>query len=130
MEKIVRERLKQREEAIKEALSFSECASTKLGKMCSILFGSYARGDFNEWSDIDVLIVAEGVPRNPLERLSLLDECLWVAPRVEPLVVSLEEFFKFWERNPAIIDAVKSGVVLLDNIGLKDYLWKMRRASF
>ncbi|MEM0235284.1 hypothetical protein [Thermofilum sp.] len=72
----------------------------------------------------------EGVPRNPLERLDLLDECLWVAPRVEPLVVSLEEFFKFWKRNPAIIDAMQSGVVLLDNIGLKDYLSKMRRASF
>jgi hypothetical protein len=37
----------------------------------------------------------EGVPSNPLERLDLLDECLWVAPRVEPLVVSLEEFFRF-----------------------------------
>jgi len=42
----------------------------------------------------------------------------------------LEEFFRFWERNPAIIDAVHSGVVFLDNIGLKDYLSKMRRASF
>lgn len=101
-----------------------------LGKICSILLGSYARGDFNGWSGIDVLIVAEGVPRSPLERLGLLDVCLWATPRVEPLVVSLEEFFKFGERNPAIIDAVHGGVVLLDNIGLKVYLSKMRRASF
>lgn len=42
----------------------------------------------------------------------------------------MEEFFKFGERNPAIIDAVHGGVVLLDNIGLKVYLSKMRRASF
>jgi len=34
----------------------------------ALVYGSYARGDFNEWSDIDVLLVVEdNLPRNPLE---------------------------------------------------------------
>lgn len=37
-------------------------------KVSAILIGSYARGDFNKWSDVDVLLIAE-FAGNPLERL-------------------------------------------------------------
>lgn len=30
----------------------------------SILFGSYARGDYREYSDVDVMILLSGKPRN------------------------------------------------------------------
>lgn len=36
-----------------------------------ILFGSYARGNFTENSDIDVCVVAEGLPADIFERRSL-----------------------------------------------------------
>ncbi|MGB9717134.1 MAG: nucleotidyltransferase domain-containing protein [Thermoproteota archaeon] len=36
-----------------------------------VLFGSYARGDFTEESDIDVCVVAEDLPENVFERRSL-----------------------------------------------------------
>jgi len=45
--RIVEERLREREEAIREAKEFTLCISRKLGKLIAILFGSYARGDFN-----------------------------------------------------------------------------------
>lgn len=32
-------------------------------------FGSCARGDETEWSDIDILLIAENLPAHPLERL-------------------------------------------------------------
>ncbi|MCX8189206.1 MAG: nucleotidyltransferase domain-containing protein [Nitrososphaeria archaeon] len=36
-----------------------------------ILFGSYARGNFTEDSDIDVYVVAESLPTNIFERRSM-----------------------------------------------------------
>lgn len=37
----------------------------------AILYGSYARGDFTELSDIDVCLIAENLPENIFERRSL-----------------------------------------------------------
>lgn len=34
----------------------------------AVVFGSVARGDFNDRSDIDVLVVTDGVPDHPAER--------------------------------------------------------------
>jgi len=118
MEKVVRERAELREKAIREALEFSQCASRRLGRVAAILFGSYARGDFNEWSDIDVLVIAERLPANPLRRLDLVEECLELAPRVEPVVISVEEFHRLRGKNPAVLEALQSGVLLLDQLGL------------
>lgn len=33
-----------------------------------ILYGSYARGDADEWSDIDILVLVRGIPREELWR--------------------------------------------------------------
>jgi predicted nucleotidyltransferase len=118
MEKVIRERAELRGETIKEALEFSRCASEKLGRLTAIFFGSYARGDFNEWSDIDVLVIAERLPATPLRRLDLVEECLELAPRVEPVIISVEEFHRLKGRNPALLEALQSGVPLLDQLGL------------
>ncbi len=116
MEKIVEERLKARENAIQEAKTFAICIAKKLGKITAILFGSYARGDFNEWSDIDVLILAENLPQNPIKRLDLIQNCLEKTPRIEPLIITISEFTKMKNKNPAIIDALKNGVILINNL--------------
>lgn len=41
-------------------------------KATVILIGSYARGDFNLWSDIGIVLVA-GFKDSPLERLKEID---------------------------------------------------------
>lgn len=33
--------------------------SRELGNVTFILFGSYARGDFNLWSDIDIIVISD-----------------------------------------------------------------------
>ncbi|MBO3840050.1 MAG: nucleotidyltransferase domain-containing protein, partial [Candidatus Brockarchaeota archaeon] len=40
----------------------------KLEPKLIILFGSHARGDFTEESDIDICVVAENLPENLFER--------------------------------------------------------------
>jgi len=81
--------------------------------VAGVLHGSYARGDFHWGSDIDVLVIAEGLPAHPLRRLDLLYAC--VEGRIEPKGYSKEEFIGLMHaRNPIAIDALKNGVVLLD----------------
>ena len=65
MEKVVELRRRMREEALKKAEAFAGCVKSKLGKVTAILFGSYARGDFNVWSDIDLLIVTDSAQPCP-----------------------------------------------------------------
>ena len=62
LERIIERRRALRNRAIEVAREFAECASSKLGKIVAVLHGSYARGDFGEWSDVDVLVVVEGPP--------------------------------------------------------------------
>jgi predicted nucleotidyltransferase len=116
--KVIEERVREREEAVREAREFAVCVSQKLGKVTAILFGSFARGDFNVWSDIDVLIVAENLPQKPLERLSTIDVCLSRFPRVEPILITIEEFVKMKKKSVAVIEAVERGIVLLDMLNL------------
>lgn len=42
-------------------------------KLISVaLFGSYARGDYHPESDLDLLVIAEGLPAHPVERIQWL----------------------------------------------------------
>ena len=115
MEKIIEKRLKERENAIQEAEKFVQCVSKKLRIVQAWLFGSYARGDFNEWSDIDVLIVVrDSLPKRPIDRIDLVMECLEECNNVEPVIVTVDEFEKMRrKRNPIVQDIEKHGIRLL-----------------
>ena len=120
LEKVIEERRRERERALREAKKFADCVAEKLGRITVILYGSYARGDFNEWSDIDVLVVAEeNLPRNPLRRLDLIEDCLKQAPTVEPLLLTIDELERLVEkRNPAVVEALSKGTPLVNGLSL------------
>jgi len=121
MEKVIRERLEELRRALEEARRFAVCASGVFGEVTAVLYGSYARGDFNEWSDIDVLVlVREGaLPKNPLERLSTVEKCLLQTPLVEPVILTVEEFRALVrKRNPIAEDVARHGIVLVDDLGV------------
>ncbi len=129
MERVIETRLREAREALREAKRFAECTVKALGGRVSIvLFGSYARGDFNEWSDIDVLVVTEHVlPAKPHRRLELLEQCLLETPRVEPVILSLDEFKALArKRNPLVQDAALNGVILVDKLGVGKLLRQVR----
>ena len=90
-----------------------------------ILYGSTARGDVSEYSDIDLLIVLESLPESRLERLKIFDE---VEKRCERELRSLENeyglkiFFspilktvdEAWKITPLYLDMVEDGIILFD----------------
>lgn len=88
-----------------------------LHKFKAILFGSFARGDFTELSDIDLLIISEELPENLQERLDFLHQKRKFAPRVEPIGWTLKEYeLRKRAEDPFIEVLEKEGIVLWDNL--------------
>ena len=77
----------------------------------AILFGSYANGSFNEWSDIDVVVVSGAfksdrfLDRNMMRRIKLEISC-----DLEPLPYCPEDFTM---EDPFIKRVVETGVSLI-----------------
>jgi predicted nucleotidyltransferase len=116
---IVEQRRLMREEAIRTARGFAERVKACFEKVSVVLIGSYARGDFNEWSDVDVLIVVEKAPSNPLERMDCLLERCPPPTGVEPIILSLSEFMRQKHlATPLYTEACGQVVVLVDDLGL------------
>jgi uncharacterized protein len=87
-----------------------------------VLFGSVARGEARENSDIDVLIVAKGFPRSLRDRRGPL-LAAWERARAERslpwiewnLVTKTPE--EAWFHSPLFLDMVEDGVLLFDRQG-------------
>jgi predicted nucleotidyltransferase len=77
-----------------------------------IAFGSVARGDPDEWSDLDLIIVTE-TSRPFLERFKDFAGLYDVWPRLDLLIYTPAEFaHMIAEENPLVVDAIREGVVL------------------
>ncbi|MCX7912968.1 MAG: nucleotidyltransferase domain-containing protein [Thermodesulfovibrionales bacterium] len=113
MLKIIKERKREREERFKIALEYVQRLSFHLGKQTALLYGSTARGDFRDWSDIDVLIISDNLPMDPMERLDFLYS--YSEGFIEPKGVTVEEF-------KAIIDKPFGRLLNEEGIVLKDEL--------
>lgn len=57
-----------------------------------IIFGSYAKGNFSDDSDIDVCVIADNIKNNFLACLEIAPMCVGIDCRIEPVVFSAIEF--------------------------------------
>jgi len=57
-----------------------------------IVFGSYARGDADEGSDLDLMVIEREVPNKGAEMLRLNRALGWIGKGVDVLVYSEEDF--------------------------------------
>lgn len=80
---------------------------------CVLLFGSYAREDFTESSDIDVCVIAENLPSDELQRRNL--RSLYSTPKIRAIGFYPEEFLNYL-RNLRLFayDIISEGQVLYD----------------
>jgi predicted nucleotidyltransferase len=112
---VVERRLRRWREVIEEAKEFARSLE---GPVSAILVGSYARGDFNAWSDVDILLIGkfEGRPPERLERVR-------APPGFEVIPLTPEEAVRAAEKgNPLLIEAAERGMVLRDDLGVANAL--------
>jgi hypothetical protein len=104
-------RRRERERLLATARAYVERLSVRLPVVAAAVAGSVARGDFNVWSDVDVVVVAEGLPERAPDRIGLLLEH---APGgIQPFGFTPQEFLAAWRAgNPLVRETVESGVVL------------------
>ncbi len=93
-----------------------------------ILFGSVAKGFADECSDIDIMVVVDCY--HPWIDHQLADLChryfVEFGEVIEPLVVSLEEYFLKLSSNPLYVEVKKFGKVLYVNEDVvKDHVKKL-----
>lgn len=117
MEKIIQLRKKERENLLEKAEEYLEKLKKRIGPLSGVVFGSVSRGDFNDASDIDIVVIAEKLPTHPLRRLDVLLNP-WV-PGIDPKGYTPSEFEQLKQKgNPFIQLVLEEGIVLIDEIGV------------
>jgi len=105
------QRRAERERLIALAREYGEAVAQRLPVHAVAVAGSVARGDFNVWSDVDVLVVSDALPHAPQERAALL-AAGWPG-RVEPHGYTVAELRRALERGDRFArDAVEHGLLL------------------
>lgn len=77
-----------------------------------VVFGSTVRGDFNKWSDIDVLVVAEDLPADWRSRMDVVMD--GAPPGMQALGWTAAELTERRHRcDPIALECDRVGVVVL-----------------
>lgn len=108
--------IKQRERKRVEIIETAEQWALNLNfKVSVILIGSYARGDFNLWSDVDVLLISDVFKKNPIDRLRRIDP----PPGFQVIPINIREFKKLYCKGDILVkEALKYGIILRDDLEL------------
>jgi predicted nucleotidyltransferase len=78
--------------------------------VAAVVVGSVARGDFNHWSDLDVLVVADDLPDRWLDRCEALAP---VPPGLQPIGWTPNELAaRRRRRDPIALEAGTVGVTV------------------
>ncbi len=79
----------------------------------AILFGSYAKDNYSPGSDIDIAIIADGLPTDQGKRFAMLKETV-LGIDLQPFAYSREEWEKMLKtRSSFAREIVKHGKVLI-----------------
>jgi len=110
---VIARRRSQRDALVAVAERWAGGAGPLLGAEAIVVVGSVARGDFNKWSDIDVLVVVDDLPDDLQGRLALLGPTQ-MPPGVEAIVWTCAELADRRARgtDPIARDAYDVGIVV------------------
>ncbi len=103
--------IKRSGEVFKGIKNYIKEISEKLDPELIILFGSFAKNDINEGSDIDILVVAN-FKEDFLERIKLLMDLNKFNIPIEPIGYTKEEFEEMKKNNLFIEEVIKKGKIL------------------
>lgn len=113
MLKLCRVDISRSEEIFEKIESYKDLVVKELRPEAVVLFGSFAKGDINEGSDVDIMVIADFKGRF-LDRVKLLldlnDE---IRLPLEAVGYTSEEFRRMREKgNPFIREVLENGEVL------------------
>ena len=109
--RIPRRRLEHWLQVLRELSDAAQRLAKRLGKVSVLLHGSYARGDFNLWSDVDIIIVSDAFNNvRLLDRYELVKGLL--PDKAEPILWTPGEA-EILLQKPAWRHALRRGVVVL-----------------
>lgn len=98
------ERLKRQADAL--AQSFVDEVSRSFKASCIVLFGSYARGDFTEYSDIDLCVISDELPKDLFGRRTIVTGI----QKIKAIGFTIGEFSGMIdELNPLVLDILHYG---------------------
>jgi hypothetical protein len=109
--RVIQDRRDQQDALVRRARDWAGQVRNRLPDLVSVtVFGSVARGDFNLWSDIDVLVVADGLPDEYLERAELVSP---VPPGIQAVIWTPAELESETARkNPIAMEVAATGIPL------------------
>ena len=111
VDEVLARRRADRERRLSHARNYADGLPDALGIIAVVVFGSVARGDFSEVSDLDVLVVAEAMPPDPVERQRAVGSP--ATGGLAAVVWTPDEFAEQHRRgNPVAVEAVDVGVVV------------------
>lgn len=111
LDAVIRRRRAEREELLERARGFVAGLPRELDARAAVVYGSVARGDFNQWSDVDLLLVCENLPERFLDRFATVGD----PPQPVQVIAwtPAEWRDQLARRNAIALDAVESGVWIL-----------------
>ena len=113
---ILRERRRERQRRIKLAREFVEEVANSIGSLTAVVIGSTSRGDFNAWSDIDVVIFSDVFNANPLKRFDSLIP--FIKPGIEPIPLRTVDVYRLAEKKAPVVKEIVEGIVIRDDLGI------------
>jgi uncharacterized protein len=108
---VLASRRAERELLIERARAYARALSERLPVRAVFLAGSVARGDFNLWSDTDVLVIADDLPARLPDRLALLSGNAPGGIQVVGLTPA-ELRLAAQRNNRLVLDAAAHGILL------------------
>lgn len=109
---VIQRRLAERQAMIDKAAGWAGALARRMAVVAVVVFGSVARGDFNKWSDVDVLVIAPDLPSTARERLEVL--MADSPPGVQPVGWTPAELAERRRRHdPIAVESDTAGVVVL-----------------
>ena len=116
MRKLCRINIERSGEVSKKIDDYISEVVRKLNPDLVILFGSFATGDINEGSDVDILVVAD-FKESFLDRIRTLMDLNTFKIPIEPVGYTQKEFNEMKSRkNPFIMEVLEKGKVIYKSL--------------
>ncbi|MCD6254776.1 MAG: nucleotidyltransferase domain-containing protein [Deltaproteobacteria bacterium] len=117
---IIKRRKRELRKRVELARGFLQSIYGYLSPMTAIIIGSTARGDFNQWSDIDLVIISDRFPENPIDRFRMVE--LRILPGIEPIPLRTADLMRLVEKKAPVLEDMVEGIFLVDDLGIRRVL--------